>query len=116
MIQDQDFKEFRYNILGIDSEIKGDLVLSGDAIITSRIEGSILIKGEGRLILERGSQVKGKVTANDLEIFGSVDGEIQCSGTVSVRSSARISGILRSGKLVIYPGAVVEMDISTEEQ
>lgn len=114
MIQDQDFKEFRYNILGADSEIKGDLVLSGDTIITSKIEGNIIIRGEGKLTLERGSQVKGKVQAKDLEVFGRVEGEIDCSGTVSVRSSARISGSLRSGKLVIYPGAVVEMDINTQ--
>lgn len=113
MIQDQDFKDFRYNILGSDSKIVGSLILSGDSIVTSSIEGSIEILGDGKLILERGSYIKGKIIAKDLEIFGTVDGEISCSGTISVRSSAKLTGILRSGKLVIYPGAIVDMDMTT---
>lgn len=114
MIQDQDFREFKYNILGSNSEIVGDLVLSGDAIITSRIKGSIKVQGPGRLILERGSYVEGKIEAQDVEIFGTVQGEIRSSGTISVRASARISGALESKKLVVYPGAIVEMDIRTQ--
>lgn len=114
MIQEQDFKEFKYNILGANSKISGDLVLSGDAIITSHIEGSIKVIGEGRLILERGSFIDGKVEAHDVEIFGTVSGEIKSTGTVSVRASAKISGSLESSKLVVYPGAIVEMDISTK--
>lgn len=113
MIQEQDFKEFKYNILGSNSTIKGDLILSGDAIITSRIEGSIQMIGEGKLVLERGSFIEGKIEAHDVEIFGVVKGEISSAGTVSVRASAKISGSLESKKLVVYPGAVVEMDINT---
>jgi cytoskeletal protein CcmA (bactofilin family) len=116
MIQEQDFKEFKYNILGANSKIVGDLVLSGDAIITSRIEGSIKVIGEGRLILERGSFVEGKIEAHNVEIFGTVNGEIRSSGTVSVRASAKIYGSLESKKLVVYPGALVEMDIHTLSQ
>jgi len=114
MIQEQDFKEFKYNILGSNSTIKGDLVLSGDAIITSRIEGSIKMIGEGRLVLERGSHVQGELEAHDVEIFGTVSGEIRSTGTVSVRASAKISASLESKKLVVYPGAIVEMDITTK--
>jgi cytoskeletal protein CcmA (bactofilin family) len=115
MINDQDFKDFHYNVLGAKSRITGDLVLSGDAIINSQIEGSIEIQGTGKLVLERGSFVKGKIKAIDLEIFGTVDGVIECSGLVSIRSSAEVRGEIRSGRLVIYPGAVVEMNASSQE-
>lgn len=113
MIQDQDFRDFRYNVLGAESTINGEIVLSGDAIITSRIEGSIEMKGAGRLVLERGSFVKGRIKAQDLEVFGVIEGDVECTGTISVRSSAKLSGTLKSGKLVIYPGAIVEMDVVT---
>lgn len=108
MIQDNDFREFHYNMLGTNSKIKGDLILVGDTIITSEVEGSIEIQGEGKLILERGSYIKGKVRAQSLEIFGQVEGDIECAGTVSIRSSAEISGTIKAGHLVIYPGAIVE--------
>lgn len=112
---DNDFKDFNYNVLGAKSKIKGDLVLVGDTIINSHIEGSIEVTGAGKLILERGSQVKGKISAVDLEIFGVVDGNIECSGLVSIRSSAVVTGEIKSGRLVIYPGAVVEMQSISSE-
>jgi cytoskeletal protein CcmA (bactofilin family) len=115
MMNDHDFKEFNYNVLGVKSKIVGDLVLCGDSIITSSVEGSIEVIQEGKLVLERGSYVKGKVKALDLEIFGQVEGEVECSGLVSIRSSAHVTGSIKSARLVIYPGAVVEMTASSQE-
>lgn len=115
MINDHDFRQFNYNILGVKSKVKGDLVMSGDAIITSHLEGSIEVIDTGKLVLERGSYVKGKISAIDLEIFGQVEGEIVCSGLVSIRSSAHVTGIIKSGRLVIYPGAIVEMTAHSQE-
>ena len=115
MINDKDFKDFHYNVLGAKSKIQGDLILSGDTIVNSMIEGTIEIQENGKLILERGSFVKGKIKAIDIEIFGTVEGEIDCSGLVSIRSSALVQGQIKSGRLVIYPGAVVEMNASSEE-
>ena len=115
-MKDYDFRKFNYNIIGTNSYIHGDLILSGDAIITSHIEGSIEVKESGKLVLERGSFVKGKVKANDLEVFGRVEGEIECTGLVSLRSSAQVIGSVKSSKLVIYPGAIVEMTANSQEQ
>jgi cytoskeletal protein CcmA (bactofilin family) len=116
MIQDQDFKNFHYNVIGSQSIIKGDLILSGDSIINSYIEGTILVSDNGKLILERGSLVKGKIKAVDLEIFGTVEGEIECSGLVSIRSSAQVIGEIKSDRLVVYPGAIIEMSAQTLSQ
>jgi cytoskeletal protein CcmA (bactofilin family) len=114
MIHDQDFKNFQYNVIGLKSMIRGHLELSGDTIISSFIEGSIEVKDKGQLILERGSLVKGKIKASDLEIYGSFEGEIDCSGVVSIRSSAQVSGQIKSDRLVIYPGAIVEMKAQSQ--
>lgn len=116
MMDDTDFKDFNYNVLGAKSVFTGDIVLAGDTIINSHIEGSIEVKDQGKLILERGSFVKGKIKALDLEIFGTVEGEIECSGLVSIRSSAQVQGQIKSGRLVIYPGAVVEMSASSQSE
>jgi cytoskeletal protein CcmA (bactofilin family) len=114
-MNDHDFKTFNYNVLGAHSKIRGDLILTGDGIITSEIEGSIEVKESGKLTLERGSLVKGKIQAIDLEIFGEVQGDIICSGLVSIRSSAQVTGTIKSSRLVIYPGAIVEMNASSQE-
>jgi cytoskeletal protein CcmA (bactofilin family) len=114
MIRDQDFREFHYNVLGAKSKFVGDLSLCGDAIITSEVHGSIEIRDEGKLILERDSFVKGKIRAINLDIFGTVEGDIECLGLLSIRSSAHVTGKIKSGKLVIYPGAVVETTVESE--
>lgn len=116
MINDQDFRQFHYNVLGTKSKVVGDLILCGDAIITSFIEGSVEVRDQGKLILERGSFVKGTVKAIDLEIFGQVEGNIECTGLVSIRSSAQVTGSIKSARLVIYPGAIVEMDASAQDE
>ena len=116
MINDHDFKQFHYNVLGVKSQVIGNLALSGDAIITSYVEGSIEVIDSGKLVLERGSYVKGKIKAIDLEIFGQVEGEIECSGVVSIRSSAQVTGSIKSARLVIYPGAIVEMTANSQEE
>ncbi len=115
MIDDRDFKEFNYNVLGAKTRILGDLFLAGDSIVNACVEGSIVVQGTGKLVLERGSVVTGKISAVDLEVFGTVVGEIECSGLVAIRSSARVEGIIRSDRLVIYPGAVVEMQANCQE-
>lgn len=116
MMNDQDFRQFHYNVLGVKSRVVGDLILSGDAIITSAVEGSIEVLDQGKLVLERGSFVKGKIKALDVEIFGEVQGEIECSGLVSIRSSAHVTGTIKSARLVVYPGAIVEMSASSQEE
>ncbi len=116
MINDHDFRQFHYNILGVKSQVIGNLILSGDAIITSSIEGSVEVIDTGKLVLERGSFVKGKIKAINLEIFGRVEGEIECSGLVSIRSGAQVIGTIKSARLVIYPGAIVEMTADSQEE
>lgn len=114
MLNDHDFRQFHYNVLGVKSKVIGDLILCGDSIITSMVEGSIEVLDSGKLVLERGSFIRGKIKAIDLEIFGQVEGDIECSGLVSIRSSGQVSGSIRSAKLVIYPGAIVEMTANSE--
>ena len=109
MMNEQDFLTFNYNVLGAKSRLTGDLILAGDSIITTSVEGSIQMLEAGKLILERGSFIKGKIDAIDLEIFVEVQGEINCSGLVSIRSSAKVTGSIKCNRLVIYPGAIVEM-------
>lgn len=115
MINDHDFKDFHYTVLGAKSRLIGDLELYGDTIVNSYVEGSIKVLGQGKLVLERGCFIKGKIQASDIEIFGTVEGEIECSGLISIRSSAYVQGKITSARLVIYPGAIVEMQASSQD-
>jgi cytoskeletal protein CcmA (bactofilin family) len=116
VINEQDFKNFHYNMLGQKSSFTGELVLYGDSVITSEINGNIIVQDSGKLVLERGCRIRGKIQAIDIEIFGEVEGEIEASGLVSIRSSAQVTGTIKSGRLVIYPGAIVESKASSSQE
>ncbi|MFA5584845.1 MAG: polymer-forming cytoskeletal protein [Bacteriovoracaceae bacterium] len=115
MISGNDFKTFQYNILGAGTHLTGDISLSGDTILTARIEGNITMLSPSKLVLERGSEVEGRIEAFDLEVFGSIKGDIISNGSVSIRSSAQISGSIKAKKLIIYPGAIVDTKAITQE-
>ena len=110
-----DFKTLNFTLLGKDSLFDGDLSLSGDVIIAGGFKGQLKIKDSGKLTIERDSEVEGTIECDDIEIFGNFSGTIQSSGTVSVRSSAKVSGRLKSNKLSIYPGAYLNIEGNTEE-
>jgi len=110
-----DFSDFHYNIIGQSSFIKGEVELMGDSIICHKVEGTIRIHNESKLTLERKSHIIGKIFGHDIEVFGVVEGDIQCTGTLTIRSGASLSGKIRSGKLIVYPGAIVNIEAETKE-
>lgn len=111
-----DFKKQNYTVIGINNSIDGELKLTGDAIIHSKITGTITMFGEGNLILERTSEFEGTIYCNDIEVFGNIKGSIKSSGILTIRSSASISGNISAKKLSIYPGAILNIEGHTEDE
>lgn len=114
-MQENEFKTYNYNIVGIKSHIQGILKLKGDTVFSGSAEGELHLT-DGKLVIERGSLVKGKIFAHEIEVFGDVTGDIFCSGKLSFRSSAKFEGDIHSNSLVIYPGAQVNMHSQAHEQ
>ena len=90
------------SLIGAGTVINGDINFTGGLRIDGTIKGNIKAAGDkpGTLVLSE---------------LAKVEGEIECSGLVSIRSSAEVSGSIKSARLVIYPGAIVEMKASSQE-
>lgn len=115
-MNDQDFKNLNFSVLGKNTELNGNLNFCGDTIINCVVKGDIRITNAGKLTLERDSFVDGNIYCNDVEIFGSVKGTITAHGTLSVRSSGVISGTINASQLSIFPGAVINIEAHTTEE
>ncbi|OIQ17047.1 MAG: hypothetical protein BM556_12590 [Bacteriovorax sp. MedPE-SWde] len=94
---------------GKNTKINGDLFLEGPSHISSTIEGSITVKENHKLSIEPTGLVKGRLNAYDIDVYGKVDGEIVCHGTLRIFPSATVSGKITAKGLVIQPGASVNM-------
>jgi cytoskeletal protein CcmA (bactofilin family) len=112
---ESNFKNQNYTVIGINSLIEGDLTLFGDVIIHSKIKGTITVNDSGKIILERGSLVKGSINCQDIDVFGKVEGNINSTGTLAIRASANVSGTIKCTKLTVYPGAILNMEAHAED-
>lgn len=108
-----DIEIIKHSYLAKGGLIKGELYFSGIVHLSSSLEGALTVEESGRLIIEREGAVKGSIRAGYLEIFGTFEGEIYSKGIVIIRPSARVIGSINCDKIVIYPGALLNLKANT---
>lgn len=92
------------SIIGSDVTIKGDITTLGEIQLDSAVEGDI--RSASLTIGEHGS-VQGIVTAEEVIIKGSVDGQIK-GRNIRLEKSAKVKGDLFHETLSVEAGAFIE--------
>ncbi|MGG6229601.1 bactofilin family protein [Tenacibaculum sp. SDUM215027] len=91
------------NIIGKNTKITGEIISEGDFRIDGTLEGTI--ETNGRVIIGSTGLIKGKVECTNADVEGEFSGELFVSNTLTVKSSANITGDVVIGKLSVEPGA-----------
>ena len=91
------------NILAKTTKIVGDLKSEGDFRIDGVFEGSITTTG--RVVIGVDGFVEGIVCCENADVEGHFKGDLKVNNTLSIKSSASISGEVVLGKLAVEPGA-----------
>ena len=69
----------------------------------------------GSSLIDRDSYFNGEYrTPHDLRIEGEYEGEIRCDGTLTIAESARVSGTINAGNILI--SGVVQGEVSCSER
>ena len=92
--------------------VKGDVVASEDLVIDGKVEGTIEL-GEHNLTIGAGAAVVADLVAKNITISGEVKGDVVGSGTVELKSSARVEGDINSPKFVMEEGAALRGKVDT---
>ena len=108
MIKNQ---EFTY--IGKKNLLKGEFEFIDQTYIAGTINGSITVKQNHRLTLEIGSVITSNIQCFDLDIYGTMTGEIHSQGRVTFFPSAHFEGTIFAKNIEIYPGAIVNMQGQT---
>ena len=97
-------------IVGPEVKLKGAEILDCDTLV---VEGRVEATMDSRLIriAENGAFV-GKVSIDIAEIDGSFEGELTARSQLIIRSTGRVSGTIRFGKLVVEKGGELNGEIS----
>lgn len=91
------------NRINEGTQLKGDIVSSGFFRIDGKVEGSI--SKPSKVVIGKTGLIKGKLICEDADIEGRFEGNLDVSGTLTLKASAHIEGDVVVGKLAVEPGA-----------
>lgn len=91
------------NIVGIGTEIAGDLITTGDIRVDGKITGEV--KSKAKVVVGATGIVTGNVSSASAEISGEVNGDITVVEVLYLKASAKVNGNIASNQLVIENGA-----------
>jgi cytoskeletal protein CcmA (bactofilin family) len=92
------------SFLGSDVTITGNIGGDGNLHIDGRVDGDVQC---GQLIIGQSGQVNGNVTADQAKIAGAINGTVAAQ-TLTIESTARITGDLSYDSVSVETGAQVE--------
>jgi cytoskeletal protein CcmA (bactofilin family) len=92
------------NLIGIGTEITGDINTNGDIRIDGFLSGNVMT--DGKLVVGETGKIKGEIDCKNSEVLGMIEGKIKVKELLSLKASARIYGDIVTQKLSIEPGSL----------
>jgi len=91
------------NLISNGTEITGDVRSQGDIRIDGVMIGNLSTKG--KVVIGNTGKVKGEVTCKNSEVSGIIEGKINVSQLLTLKTASTINGDIITNKLSIEPGA-----------
>jgi len=97
-------------LIGEGTRIEGDITIVDGVHLEGSVRGNVRTSpgGEAVLTIARQGVVEGSVEVPRVIVHGSVRGDIRASDKVELGATARISGSVSYGVIVMAAGAVIE--------
>lgn len=90
--------------LGQSVVVKGEIHSREDLSIDGEMEGKLEI-GQNRLTIGPNAKVRASIRAREVEIYGTVQGNVEASDRIILRKNSRLTGDLKMASVVIEDGA-----------
>lgn len=103
--------------IGKSVQIRGELQGSEDLLVDGMVDGTVALQ-DSRLTIGPNAKVKANVSARDIVVMGSIQGNLQASGRIELRSGCQVVGDLKAGRLSIEENASFsgKVDLLTAEK
>jgi cytoskeletal protein CcmA (bactofilin family) len=93
--------------IGRSLVIKGEVSGSESLFIDGRIEGKVTLP-ENRVTIGRNGSVQANITAREVVVMGKVQGNIECSDRVDIRSEGSVIGDVTTQRVSVEDGAILK--------
>jgi len=87
--------------------IKGEVSGTESLHIDGRIEGTVNLS-EGRMTIGRDGSVAANISAREVVILGKVQGNIQCTDRLDIRSEGSLTGDVITQRISVEDGALLK--------
>jgi cytoskeletal protein CcmA (bactofilin family) len=94
-------------VIGSSVTIRGELFGKEDLYMDGIVEGTISLP-ESRLTVGPNARVVADLSAQDVVIYGRVEGNIRATGRIELRESAVVRGDIVAGRLSIEENASIK--------
>ena len=114
----QNIESKNYTVIGEGSDLIGDYVFQGHTLVRGHIKGSLVAvdaSGASVVIAETG-KVEGEVRAPEIELDGTVIGDIHCSGVIRLKSGSYLRGNLHYHTIEMASGAEINGNLIPKEK
>ena len=103
------------SLVAAGTVLSGDITFCRELVIAGTVNGSVICNGEDTSVVKilEGGTFTGEINAPRVEIAGKVDANVTGTSSVSIGSSAEVSGVIRFYKLAVSPGAVISGELVT---
>jgi cytoskeletal protein CcmA (bactofilin family) len=95
-------------IISETSSLKGELKIPGNMIIMGAFTGSIISR---TLEIFKDGKAFGSIEAENVTIAGYFEGELACSGLLTIAKTGTVKGKLAYGALSVELGGLLEAEI-----
>jgi cytoskeletal protein CcmA (bactofilin family) len=95
--------------------IKGEISGSEALYIDGRVEGKIIMP-ESRVTIGRNGKVDASIEAREVVVMGKVNGNIECSDRVDIRSEGSVSGDISTVRISVEDGAALKGGIQVRNE
>jgi cytoskeletal protein CcmA (bactofilin family) len=90
-------------VVGKESSVQGTIHSEHSIRIQGAAQGEI--ESKHAVYVEEGARVNAKVTASEITVSGSVDGQIFSTGRVEIKPTGHVTGEINAASLVMQEGA-----------
>lgn len=102
-----DFTKANFDtLIGSNTEFKGDITSKGIVRIDGKVIGNVSIQGD--LFIGESSNIKGDITATNIHVAGSVEGNIFSTGLLKLLASAKVIGDIQVKSIICEEGCILD--------
>ena len=94
----------QYSRIEKATTVNGNIISETDLRIDGVMEGTVTTKG--KIIIGKEAKLKGSLNCQNADIEGSFNGDINVIDSLNLKSTCKIEGEVKVGKLIVEPGAI----------